>query len=128
MKSQSRLFSHHYPIPHDGGSIDIEVCIQYIAFNWGIHYEGGIDVVNAWISSFKFIKLDMTRPTPKVGEMVYERYPWHKAVMSDSEAKSAKAWLEQTPLDFFYDAAFKYECEEWDRIPLQSSTLTQKTI
>ena len=60
----------------------------------------------------------MTRPEPKPGEMVYERYPWHKAVMSNAEYRSAQAWLDQTPLDFFYDEAFENECEEWNEPPL----------
>jgi len=50
--------------------------------------------------------------------MVYERYPWHKAVMSNAEYRSAQAWLDQTPLDFFYDAAFDNECDEWNEPPL----------
>ena len=29
-----------------------------------------------------------------------------------------KAWLDQTPLDFFHDAAFANECEEWQEPPL----------
>lgn len=116
--SIERKFSQHYDIPHAGGRIDIEVHIEYESTNWTEDSTGDIDILDAYLSSFKYIKQDMTRPEPKVGEMVYERYPWHKAVMSDAEAESAQAWLDQTPLDFFYDAAFENECEEWNAPPL----------
>jgi hypothetical protein len=45
-------------------------------------------------------------------------FEWKKAVMSDSETESAQAWLDQTPLDFFHDAAFENECQEWQEPPL----------
>jgi hypothetical protein len=38
--------------------------------------------------------------------------------MSDAEAESAQAWLDQTQLDFFHDAAFANECQEWQEPPL----------
>ena len=116
--SIEREFNHHYNVPHNGGAIDIEVHIQYESTNWTEDSTGDIDILDAWVSSFKYIKQDMTRPELKVGEEVPELFQWKKAVMSDAEAESAQAWLDQTPLDFFYDAAFDNECDEWNAPPL----------
>ena len=116
--SRERKFSQHYDIPHAGGRIDIEVHIEYESTNWTEDSTGDIDILDAYLSSFKYIKLDITTPEVKVGEMPPVLFEWKKAVMSDAEAESAQAWLDQTPLDFFYDAAFENECEEWNAPPL----------
>jgi hypothetical protein len=116
--SIERKFSQHYDIPHNGGRIDIEVHIEYESTNWTEDSTGDIDILDAYLSSFKYIKQDTTPPEVKVGEMPPVLFEWKKAVMSDSETESAQAWLDQTPLDFFHDAAFENECEEWNAPPL----------
>lgn len=109
--SIEREFTHHYDIPHNGGRIDIEVKIEYKSTNWTEEHTGDIDILDAYLSSFKFIKQDTTPPEVKVGEAPPVLFEWKKAVMSDAETESAQAWLDQTPLDFFHDAAFQNECD-----------------
>ena len=116
--SIERKFSQHYDIPHNGGRIDIEVHIEYESTNWTEDSTGDIDILDAYLSSFKYIKQDTTPPEVKVGEMPPVLFEWKKAVMSDSETESAQAWRDQTPLDCFYEAAFENECEEWNAPPL----------
>ena len=116
--TRERSFKHFYPIPHNGGFIEPIIHIEYEAHDWGNEHAGSIDVIDAWVSSFKYIKLDITTPEVKVGEVPPVLFEWKKAVMSDSETESAQAWLDQTPLDFFHDAAFANECEEWQEPPL----------
>ena len=116
--SRERQFSHYYTVPHNGGTIDIEVHIEYESTNWTEDSTGDIDILDAYLSSFRYIKQDTTPPEVKVGEMPPVLFEWKKAVMSDAEVESAQAWLDQTPLDFFYDAAFDNECEEWNAPPL----------
>jgi len=116
--SRERQFSHYYTVPHNGGTIDIEVYIQYESTNWNQESTGDIDVIDAWVSSFKYIKLDITTPKVKVGELPPVLFEWKKAVMSDSETESAQAWMDQTPLDFFHDAAFQNECDIYNEPPL----------
>ena len=109
--SIERKFSQHYDIPHNGGRIDIEVHIEYESTNWTEDSTGDIDILDAYLSSFKYIKLDITTPEVKVGEVPPVLFEWKKAVMSDCETESAQAWLDQTSLDFFHDAAFQNECD-----------------
>jgi len=116
--SREHQFSHYYTVPHNGGTMDIEVYIQYESTNWDQDSTGDIDILDAWVSSFKYIKLDIATPEVKVGEVPPVLFEWKKAVMSDSETESAQAWLDQTPLDFFHDAAFANECQEWQEPPL----------
>jgi hypothetical protein len=116
--TRERSFKHFYPIPHDGGFIEPIIHIEYEVHDWTDEHAGSIDVLDAYLSSFKYIKQDMTPTEVKVGEMPPVLFEWKKAVMSDAEAESAQAWLDQTPLDFFYDAAFENECEEWNAPPL----------
>ena len=116
--SIERKFSQHYDIPHAGRRIDIEVHIEYESTNWTEDSTGDIDILDAYLSSFKYIKQDMTPTEVKVGEMPPVLFEWKKAVMSDAEAESAQAWLDQTQLDFFHDAAFANECQEWQEPPL----------
>ena len=100
-----RSFKHFYPIPHNGGFIEPIIHIEYEAHDWSHNYAGSIDVLDATLGHFKFVKDN-------------DRCDFIKAVMSDAEVESAQAWLDQTPLDFFYDAAFDNECEEWNAPPL----------
>ena len=88
--SRERIFYKSFNIPHDGNEIDVKVYIEYEATNWDQENTGDIDVIDAWFSQD----------------------------MSQAEIDSAQAWLDQTPLDFFYDAAFDNECEEWNAPPL----------
>ena len=88
--SRERMFSKYFNIPRYGGEIDVKVYIEYEATNWDQENTGDIDVIDAWFSQD----------------------------MSQAEIDSAQAWLDQTPLDFFYDAAFENECEEWNAPPL----------
>ena len=82
--SKERIFSKYFNIPRYGGEIDVKVYIEYEATNWNQENTGDIDVIDAWLS------LDR---------------------LTQSEIDSAQAWLDQTPLDFFYDAAFQNECD-----------------
>ena len=79
-----RIFYKYFNTPHDGGEIDIKVYIEYEATNWDQENTGDIDVIDAWFSRDK---------------------------MTQAEIDSAQSWLDQTPLDFFYDAAFQNECD-----------------
>ena len=97
--SRERQFSHYYTVPHNGGTIDIEVYIQYESTNWDQESTGDIDVIDAWFSR--------------------DREIWFsRDEMTQAEIDSAQAWLDQTPLDFFHDAAFENECQEWQEPPL----------
>ena len=90
--SRERQFSHYYTVPHNGGTIDIKVYIEYEAANWDQESTGDIDVIDAWFSR--------------------DREIWFsRDEMTQAEIDSAQAWLDQTPLDFFYDAAFQNECD-----------------
>jgi len=84
--SRERIFYKYFNIPHDGNEIDVKVYIEYEATNWDQENTGDIDVIDAWFS---------------------------RDEMTQAEIDSAQAWLDQTPLDFFHDAAFENECQEW---------------
>ena len=109
--SIERSFKHFYPIAHNGGFIEPIIHIEYEAHDWSHDHAGSIDVIDAWVSSFKYIKLDIATPEVKVGEVPPVLFEWKKAVMTDTEREVAQAWLDQTPLDFFHDAAFQNECD-----------------
>ena len=97
--SRERIFYKYFNIPHDGGEIDVKVFIEYEATNWDQENTGDIDVIDAWFSR--------------------DREIWFsRDEMTQAEIYSAQAWLDQTPLDFFHDAAFENECQEWQEPPL----------
>ena len=103
--SRERQFSHFYPIAHNGGFIEPIIHIEYEAHDWNHEHAGSIDVIDATLADFKLVKDN-------------DGFDFIKAVMTDTEREVAQAWLDQTPLDFFYDAAFQNECEEWSEPPL----------
>lgn len=82
--SRERIFSQYFNIPHDGREIDVKVFIEYEATNWDQENTGDIDVIDAWLSLDK---------------------------LTQAVIDSAQSWLDQTPLDFFHDAAFQNECD-----------------
>jgi hypothetical protein len=82
--SRERIFSKYFNTPHNGTEIDVKVFIEYEATNWDQENTGDIDVIDAWFS---------------------------RDEMTQAEIDSAQAWLDQTPLDFFHDAAFQNECD-----------------
>ena len=82
--SRERIFSKYFNTPHNGTEIDVKVFIEYEATNWDQENTGDIDVIDAWFS---------------------------RDSLTQAEIDSAQAWLDQTPLDFFYDAAFQNECD-----------------
>ena len=82
--SRERIFSQYFNIPRYGGEIDVKIFIQYEAANWDQENTGDIDVIDAWFS---------------------------RDEMTQAEIDSAQSWLDQTPLDFFHDAAFQNECD-----------------
>ena len=103
--SIERSFKHFYPIPHNGGFIEPIIHIEYEAHDWSHDHAGSIDVIDATLADFKLVKDN-------------DGFDFIKAVMTDTEREVAQAWLDQTPLDFFYDAAFENECQEWQEPPL----------
>ena len=105
--TRERSFKHFYPIPHNGGFIEPIIHIEYEAHDWNHEHAGSIDVLDATLGHFKFVKED-----DSFDAIDLQAY-FIKAVMTDTEREVAQAWLDQTPLDFFYDAAFANECEEW---------------
>jgi len=52
--TRERSFKHFYPIPHDGGFIEPIIHIEYEAHDWNHEHAGSIDVIDAWVSSFKY--------------------------------------------------------------------------
>ena len=97
--SRERQFSHYYTVPHNGGFIEPIIYIEYDAHDWSNDHAGSIDVIDATLTSFKFVKDNN------------DYFDFTKAVMTDTEREVAQAWLDQTPLDFFHDAAFQNECD-----------------
>ena len=93
-----RSFKHFYPIAHNGGFIEPIIHIEYEAHDWSHDHAGSIDVIDATLADFKFVKDN-------------DGFDFIKAVMTDTEREVAQAWLDQTPLDFFHDAAFQNECD-----------------
>jgi len=90
--SRERIFYKYFNIPHEGNEIDIKVYIEYEAANWDQESTGDIDVIDAWFSR--------------------DREIWFsRDEMTQAEIDSAQSWLDQTPLDFFHDAAFQNECD-----------------
>ena len=104
--TRERSFKHFYPIPHNGGFIEPIIYIEYDAHDWSNEHAGSIDVIDATLTPFKFVKDNN------------DFFDFTKAVMTDDEREVAQAWLDQTPLDFFQDAAFANECDEWQEPPL----------
>ena len=102
--SRERIFSKYFNIPRYGGEIDVKVYIEYEATNWDQENTGDIDVIDAWLSQDRLVHYDSNK--------------FAEVAMTQSEIDSAQSWLDQTPLDFFYDAAFENECEEWNEPPL----------
>jgi len=103
--TRERSFKYFYPIPHNGGFIEPIIQIEYEAHDWSHDHAGSIDVIDATLGQFKVVNVN-------------DGFDFIKAVMTDTEREVAQAWLDQTPLDFFYDAAFQNECEEWSEPPL----------
>ena len=93
-----RSFKHFYPVPHNGGFIEPIIHIEYEAHDWSHNHAGSIDVLDATLGFMKFVKDN-------------DNFDFIKAVMTETEREVAQAWLDQTPLDFFYDAAFQNECD-----------------
>jgi hypothetical protein len=96
--TRERSFKHFYPIPHNGGFIEPIIHIEYEAHDWDQESTGDIDVIDATLADFKFVKDN-------------DGFDFIKAVMTDTDREVAQAWLDQTPLDFFHDAAFANECD-----------------
>ena len=95
--SRERIFSKYFNTPHNGTEIDVKVFIEYEATNWDQENTGDIDVIDAWLSLKRLVHCDSNK--------------FAEVAMTQTEIDSAQAWLDQTPLDFFYDAAFQNECD-----------------
>jgi len=91
----TREFVDYFLIPHNGGEIEAEVIIEYDADGWSTELSGSIYVLSVRPGEFRYV-------SDGEGNFPHQ-------TLTDEEVSSISRWLENKPLYYFVESAFKNE-------------------